>query len=405
MRILDPELNPIRDFNINVGANLQFLSTVSNGTSIAMKFFDHDNSLILTKIFSLNGDLILDQRYKLNNAIERMSMNSLIADYATDGLTAIPGVGYLNILPKKREKMSYKSYLLGDDGSTTAMEAEYNLNRAEGSNYIAYNEDIIYTVVASAPTAVSLKGIQVDLIGFDVNTKEQVFKKQLDTYVYLMSSHIEGENLSLYGVAFKEDSRFLDKVESIIKLTIDKQGNVISDYRHKFDYDKLFTEKQIKKGNKLFPHEIFVDKDNNIHIIAEMMKTKNSTSSRDIHILKFNSKFEMMENNLFPTVKFDNGEYCPTAQYYCMMIKSSSYKFLQRNEDDYSITYFNNDEKGRGYYEVLSNLQGEFQNEKIYGNEKGVIRYVKKAKYGYVLLFDYNYKKYTVSLSLEKLNI
>ena len=406
LRILNPELNPVRDIDIRVGADLLFMKAVSNGTSIAMSLFDYDNSEMITMIYSLSGDLVLTERYKLGGSLEVRAMKeTIMGSYGKDGLIPISGIGYLNLLPKKYSKLGYEIYLLNEDGSSSVIDIKKDLSSQETIKCVANNEGIVYNLITSVPKPnVSSKNSKTQLSVIDLRSKKETLRKELKSTIYVETFNTEGENVSLYGVEFANDSRLFDKVEGLVKLTFDKSGNLVSEYRHVFDYDKLLTAKQIKKNNKLFPQEFFFDKQNNITIIAEMKQTKKGVSSQNIHELKFNSKFELLSNKLFPTAKFELYYACVGEQYNCMKMIAPVCKFSQTNNDDYTYVYSNKDENKNWYYEVRSSIGGERISEKIFGRKEGVRRSVYKAKFGYILLIDHDGKNRTVNMSLEKLN-
>lgn len=375
-------------------------------------------------------------------------LNAMMAAGSFNLLFPIDNKGFLFNTIKNNKKLGYSLKYIATDGGKS-----WNYNSPVGSkeiltiNPIEVNEEVVVAMVGAKPSLLSKK-VTTKIIVLDVKTGKLLFKKEYSRAAnprLITNAFItEDKNIVMLGEYFSKGKNILrDKSNGLFAQVLSKEGVEIS--------DKKISWKE--KINKMMPPESSGKKKTNGYVyfhdvirtqsgsyyavgeryrktasalgIASMILSKGQSGNSlsqltvsDAVVFEFDDTFDLKDIKVFPKGKsrMQSVTDFGSPQFNAHALKNFGafdYEFTQidTDRDRFYSSFIDYErlkgEKNKLAFKTVVYNDGKLSEDKIYLKEnKGRVSYrVLPGKLGHVMLVEYNKKKKSVDMHLEKLNI
>ncbi len=437
LRILDTELNIVTDKYLQLDQKAVLLNAATNGRSLAFRFWDPKNKRIVTKGYGFKGEALFTKNLSIVKGHEIAMLTA--AGVNTDfGLVAIPDYGYAQIVTRKEKKFTYSIHFISDVKGQKGFVKRGSSEKYEGATNICTVGDVMINLISSRDKTFKVKGMDMQVQGINVKTGKQTFKTSLlskgyNTLIINGAPHPDGENIILYGLNFPEGEKITGKSIGMIKLVVTQEGKVLDDKTFDWQGKSIKLDEGEEAGN-IFVHDFITIENGHTYMIAEQINLNvgGSVASSvvsgllggstvntqfkidDLLILELDKNFDLIDVEIVDKSRNNfTIEGIPFGGILAIGMMADAYgyfdySYFQMLDEGFQIAYIDYErQKGTKNGLVLggvTNIDGEYSYDKIDISNKGVETWVKKAKPGYVLIYDYIKKEKSLSLRLEKIN-
>ncbi len=437
LRILDTELNKVIDKKITLDKNIILINGVSNGRSLAFRFFDPRERLLITKGYDFKGNQLFNKKLELKKGMEQETILANDMFFKELGLVSVPEFGYLQINPLKDKKLTYSMNFISDDKSVKSFSKLGNVDRWQNATNICTSGDVVVNLIMSREKLFKTKDIDMHIQGVNIKTGKKLFTTSLkslkyNTMIVNGEPSPDGENIILYGLNFPKGEKITSKPKGMIKFVMNKKGEVLESYPFDWKGKSIKLDKDEEAGN-LFVHDFILGKNGNTFLIAEQLNVNVGASIAgsilstavggtqgvnfaidDIIVIELDKEFKFINAEIIEKQK--NGymmEGIPMGGIHSLGLIARGrgyfdYAYNQVTDEGFMIAFVNYErEKGKKNGLVFGGAtytDGTYTIDKIDISNKGVSTRILQAKPGYVILMDYIRKEKTLEMRLEKIN-
>ncbi len=438
IRILDTELNKVLDKKITMDKTATLLNGVSNGRSLAFRFFVPKDKQIITKGYDFKGNQLFSKTIEVKKAMEIATLGEKGSTFFRElGLTSIPGYGYMQINPYKEKKFGYSVNYIPDNKTQKSFSKKSDSDKFQNANNLCTAGDLVVNLIMTRQKALSAKDMDMHLQGVDLKTGKQTFRTSLKSLKYntmILNGETapDGENFILYGLNFPKGEKITSKPKGMIKFIMNKKGEVVNSYTFDWRGKSIKLDDGEEAGN-LFVHEFMTGDNGNTYIIAEQLNINVGASIvgsviglasggsnnftfkvDDMVVIELDPEFNVQGIELIE--KQQNSYTLPgtpfggVSQVGLLAERRGyfDYSYCQHTDEGFMIGYVNRERGGglkRKYiFGGVTNVDNEYSYDKIELTQKGVQTNILRGKPGYVLLMDYYKKEKAIDMHLEKIN-
>jgi len=441
LKILDQDLNEVSSKRISGSRYLNLIGGMYNGENVLLKFSDPKEKKLTFRQYNKQAELIskktTDYDPKLNpgyNDQETMSPS---------GVYPVKGKGFVNFELVKNKKWGYEIKFFPTDENVKEWVYRSNKSAKEylGATFLAANEKVILTAIASKPNIISKK-VSFNLLGIDVQTGEKLFYKPMSDGKYnlfFVNSYkeINEDKLTLFGYYYDKGENVMGaRSKGLCAFSVGLDGEFIDKKYLSWKNDiskKLPTNAigKIKDIGFLYFHDIFKTSDGKIHVVAEQYKKGvdgvgiafSALGGRgavfkfkveDMMTLEFSPDFELEKFSFFDKAKSTfsyPGLGAVSPQLAGMFINTfGGFDYIatqqHRDSDAFSFIYNDYERKGKKWaVHAITYSDGAYANDKIPLSSKRSENFqVFQGKKGHIMIAEYDKKKKNLDMRLEKIN-
>jgi hypothetical protein len=451
IKIYDEDLNLVLQKKYIDSKRLKFIDAKYNQQHIMLSFFDAKEKQFKLIEVTKNGEQketkIIQLEFK-----EYGHNNRMIKLNRFPELIPIENKGFAFKYFTKKKKTGYKiAFYPTNGGEKWTYESDVKSKHHEDIAIAGVSEKAISFYIISRKLASSRKfTITTSIVNTTTGKLILQSVNNKNAPKILTNTHFEKDYFVNTGEYFSSGKNILKDASSGI-------------YFNKYDYTgKSLSKKEISWNNKVFGkfqktenkknrnylyvHEIVKTENDNYYVIAEAYKKSASAtgivanvgllaiaaasgggvgvqlgsftklSITDSYFIKLDKNFNLVEMTTLTKGKsnFQSPSDFGSAQINAHVLKAYGafdYSYTQKDPEKdrfYSIFVdYERIKKGKNKFALKSIIHnnGKLTEDKIYLSNGKITTSVYPAKKGYVLLFDYNKRKKTATLHLEKLNI
>ncbi|MBL4663518.1 MAG: hypothetical protein JKY22_08185 [Flavobacteriaceae bacterium] len=444
IQILDKNLNEIA-FKKHIAAKNTYLKASKyNENGVMFAFENSEENKINLVVFNKEAKKIRSKTFQLTK--KEMLWNSVYSDGMVSMLSAIPNKGFLFTRMKDHKKHGYAITYIPTYKNTEGRwprgwtyKSPPKANELIIGTPIEVNERFVVVLEHRRPGLYSRKTRYVVKI-LDANTGKEIASREDDDEIpkFITSAFLNTEdNLVLMGEYYDiGDNPIKDKSVGLFIETIDSTGNSIKKNTASWenDIDPYLKNVNKEENEYIFFHKMVPMSNGKYYAIGEKYKktasvggialkilTRGAASGSqltitDVLIFEFDSNFKITNISQFEKGKSNvpSATDLGSPQLNAFMLasmESFDHKYTQvdtENNRFYScfIDYERlKGEKNRTAFKTIIYDVGEFSEDKIFLDKKGVITKVFPGKLGHVVILEYNKKEKSIALRMEKLNI
>ncbi|MEL6635939.1 MAG: DUF6770 family protein [Bacteroidota bacterium] len=438
LKVIDPELNVVMTKRMTRDYSFSLAQAVSNGEAILFKFWDSKNKKLQFKAYNFQGESVLSRSVGFKDRNEMAMYGREVGSFNTYGTAAIPGYGFLEYLPKKYDKMSYKVKYFPLDEEEKGWTLKGSTKEVESALYLCHIDTILINVVNSRPKLLGAKDTRFILEGISLRSGERLFSTDLMAEGYnvrIINGVLapDGENILLYGLYHDEGTKVTTKSEGLTKIVLNRKGEVLRDYRLSWEEDFQIdnAEEESEDYGNIFFHQFVAGPAGETYLIGEQygmnagltalsMVTNSRGGSaykvKDMLIFEMDKDFKLQRaevveksQNSYLAGKLPIGN---STQIGMMMDYYGwfDFTFLQHlsTPGDFTIGYVNFEKKKGAKNELIfggvTHTGEAYSYDKVSLSTKGKDVSVLRAKPGYVCLVEYTRKTKSLNWRLEKIN-
>jgi len=431
VRILDTELNKVWEHKITLNKSANLLNGISNGRSLAFRFFVPTEKKIITKIFDFEGNQLSSKTKELKKSFEYIHVDiGGHPSFREQGLTSIPGFGYMQTIPFNNKKLGYSANYIPDNKLQNSFSIQSNPDKVQFLNNLCTAGDIVVNLVTSKKSILLTKDIEYYFQGVDLKTGKQIFNtnlNNLDFNANILNGEAspDGEKINLYGLLYSKKKSKNSAPIGLIKYVLNKKGEVQNIFT--FDWKgKKLKLKNGKDAGDFIIHEFVTGKNGHTYAIAEQvnMNVNGSLNGSDaggltfktghLIIMELDKDFQVQHIEVIEKAENKNTlqkiGYASINQVAAVAKNRGilGYSFYQYTDEGFMIGYLNQSNSGglkRKYiFGGVFNIDNTYSHDKIELTRKGAKTSVLRAKPGYIVLMDYYKKEKYLDMRLEKLN-
>lgn len=453
MVILDQNLNQIATKSIVGNKYLSLLDGVYNKQSLFLKFYDAKEKKVSFQEYDLNAKMINKYSREAEKAERNVIAQGQAQEGANSGLYAINDVGFIDYHMVKNKDYGFKiQFFPSNDYKAWSYTSDVNSKMVTSASLIYADENVVVNSIVKKKRLMSKKA-ELEVLALDTRTGKVLFQKKLISkkYELLVMNGLESDeegNIYLFGTYYKKgDKEFSSASKGIFSMKIDQAGQVLEEKY--MDWAKAVAKHlpvnqkgKMKEGGYTYFHDFVRNADGNFYAIGEQYKKRASAAGITANVLsglqgttsgasnsemkisnllifEFDPSFELLNVNMvekdYSTVLLPAGALYQTPHYLAHMVNAMGgfdYRYLQFNEDKsiftVAYTYREDVKKGKDKY-ILGNasyVDSEFSLDKVdLGKTAGSGIYrLFPAKIGNFMMLNYNAKKKTIEMKLEKVN-
>lgn len=246
----------------------------------------------------------------------------------------------------------------------------------------------------------------------------------------------DGENIILYGLDYPEDKKVSKRSRGLLKLLLNKQGELLDSKSLSWKEDFNFKSEEDKDFGNLHIHEFYTGANDHTFIIAEQISLNGGLTAlgaianaaggggspsvsfkiEDLLIIELDASFKVV--NIEVIEKSRNNftlAGIPIGSITAIGMMADAYGYFdfsyvqsKKRPGEFTVGYVDFERKAgakNGYvFGGVTYSDGKYTVDKINLSKKKTTTYIREAKPGYVSIVDYNRKEKTLDFRLEKIN-
>ena len=433
LQILDPELNVVMTKKFTEGKYTVLKNAVSNGRSVLFKFYDPKKFTVKMKGYNFKGEQVITKSRTITERQEKsmyMQPNPLLDEL---GVVPIPNYGYMEYAPKKLDKLTYTATFLPDSKDNRTWRKNGNGNKVEFAQSICSVDNIAISLIYSREKLLSTKDMEMHVIGFDATSGDKAFDLNLNKIKHntlILNGQPDGENIVLYGLDFEPGDKITKKSRGLLKLTLDKSGEILDAKSLDWQKDFKFNTSGEKDYGNFYVHDFFAGANNHTFIIGEQISLNGGMTAlgavlgsrgvtfkiEDLIIIELDENFKVVSKKVVEKTR--NSFTIPGIPFASIQMIGLmadiygyfDYEYIQpkNRPGDFTLGYVDWErkagEKNGFVFNGLTYSDGEYSSDKIKLSKKGSVVRVMEGKPGYVCLVEYLKKEKRIEYRLEKIN-
>ena len=446
LQFLDENMNVIAKKYITGTRTLELLEGHYNGQNLLLKFSDSKEKVITFRVYNTAAELV----YKKTKSLDvkrNFTGGSKGAEVTAIGAGVIPvsNKGFANIELVRNKRMGYEvTYLQNEKGrkgwvyATDAKSKEF-----QTANFMGTTKDLILITVTKRPNGFSTETTNY-LLGIDINSGKKRFEHKLEDKEYkvlFMNSYFDEntKKLTLMGLFFdRKNSVASNRSKGLCIYTVDETGTV-NDKKYlgwTTEISKLLPvnhKGKIEDVGYMFFQNIFRTSDGRLFAVAEQYRkrmsgvgiaakvlNRNNNISvtkimiEDIMVLEFTKDNELRDVTFFDKSKSNLALPAGGALLNVQILGQLAnyyggydYIFTQQHKDSDVFSFVFNDydrEKKNWTIKSVTYVDDAYSTDEMELSSDYEDFIVMQGKSGHVLLAEYNEKKKTLDMRLEKIN-
>lgn len=453
IKMLDNNLNDIATKSYIDDKRVHLLGSGFNNQALMFSMINLKERQFKMVSYDRKGDRKKDVLFPL----EKRDIKSISDNIKSGGsrfLYPVDNKGFLFMHPKAGKKPGYGLRFISTNGGNS-WEASSPADSKQILNFnpIELNEKYIIGI-KSAKKNLMTKALTLSLCVYDSNSGkllfEKPFEKDSDPRMITNAFMTEDGSIAVLGEYFKKGSKILkDSGLGLFAQILDDKGNVTLDKKISWskEIDKMMpADSKGKKGRDyIYFHDIMRTQEGTYYCIGEryrktvsaggiasnllaaaaasqggqaQMRSMTQLTITDAVVFEFDKGFNLKDIKNFPKGKSrapsvtDFG----SPQLNAHMLNAYGafdYLFTQvdKDRDRFYATFVDYErlkgEKNKTAFKAVIYNEGKLSEDKIYlQKDKGATHMsIMPAKLGHIALVEYNKRKKTLSLHIEKLNI
>lgn len=430
IKMLDQNLNEIANKSHIDDRDTRILKSKFNNQALMFAMINEDERFFKLLAFDRTGEKSVEMKIP----VEKKEIKDR---YIRNILLPIDNKGFLFNYKRDFKRPGYTlKYVPTDGGKGWEFSSPDEDKMHYEINPMAANKNLIIAVEYEYKSSFS-KNVNINLLGFDINTGKLKFKKEFkkeEDPRFITNVNISDDQFVLLGEYYeKKDNVVKDESQGLFAQILDMSGNVISD-------SKINWETSIE--NKM-PNEIGKDKNRGFVFFNDIIKTNTGEyycigeryrktvsfngimagtsytqlTITDAILFKFDKDFNLQnikayekgKSRVESIIQFGSPQY---NAYYMNFNGAFDYEFTQidRKRNRFYSIFIDYErlkgEKNKFAYKALIYNDGEITEDKIYlQNDNKNSTWVLPGKLGHVLMIEYNKKEEKLDIHLEKLNL
>jgi len=440
LNIYDPEFNLVISKKMTESRMTRLVSANSNGTSILFRFFDPKLFKMKYKGYDFQGNLVITKSRTISDKYEKgvLAKPNPFADYT--GVLAIPGYGFAEYSMKKLDKVNYQIKYLPETKGVRGWTKTGKTGRVEVAQRITAINDLLISLVYSREKLLKAKDMEMHVVAHDVVSGAKKFDINLNNFEHntiILGGEAapDGENIILYGLDYPEDKKVSKKSVGLLKLLLNKDGELLDSKSLSWKNDFNFKSEEDKDFGNLHIHEFYTGANDNTFIIAEQFSLNGGLTALgsiaaaagggspnvsfkidDLLIIELNKDFKVV--NVEVIEKSRNNftiAGIPAASITAIGMMAEAYGYFdysfvqsKKRPGEFTVGYVDYErksgEKNGLVFGGVTYADGKYSIDKINLRKKKTTTYIREAKPGYVSIVDYNRKEKTLEFRLEKIN-
>ncbi len=299
--IADEKLNIIKKTDITVDKESAILEAYSNGSEIVLLIFSEDKRTLEYQVFDLNAEKKFSYLKKLSRKesipykeilLKEVFQNELQNFYKVDS------IGYISNTIRAENKILSVSI----DFYGTKENKQWSYVPVIGASYffgeyLGIYKNVVYIYLYSFQASIYSENPEVFLVGLDLKTGRELFKKPADAKNRILAKGIkilkDGEPY-LYGSYYKPNADLIkDKPLGFALWKIKEDGNIIDEkyisWENGFDeYLDISAKGKIQGVGYIYFHNLVQTSNGDIYIFGEGYdKRLNAATIISVSILGF----------------------------------------------------------------------------------------------------------------------
>jgi len=445
IKLLDNNLNDIATKSYVDEKYITLADSKFNNQALFMAFENEPKGYYRIALYDKSGTEL--QKIKVDASIKEIQKQRY---FETQGfaklVSAVDNKGFLFNQVKLNKKVGYSlMYVPTDGGNSWEYNSPVDSKEMIFLTPLRANESVVVALQSSKKSLLS-GTMNNKIVVLDINTGKLLFEKSYnrdEDPKMVTNAFLNDKNLVLLGEYFKKgENIYKDKSSGLFSETLDFQGNVVSSSEVDWEgqlgkmIDAKTDDDKKKKGrNYVYFHDVVRTQKGTYLAIGERFKrtasaggiammalTRGGGSATQLTItdalfLEFDANFNLEKVNVFEKGKSRVPELTmfsspQLSAHLVNMMGGFDYNFTQRDtkRDRFYATFLDYERikgsKNKTAFKSIMYQDGQFSQDKIYlENDAKKIDYrIMPGKLGHVVLMEYNKKKKTLQVHLEKMN-
>ena len=457
IRILDANLNKIKDVVFEDDEYTQILESSYNGSSIMFLFFNRKERTLEYRAYDFDGKVKSTYTRELNNR-SRGLLESTYKDRSEEGqneaLHSVNDNGFVTVFPVKEGKYySYEvNFFFSDRKKEWTYEAaEEQEDKWASALYLGATDSLLIFEVIKQKRLLSGKPHSW-LVGLNIFSGKLAFEMstEAEDYKFYPMNVVKEEgtgNVNVIGTYYEPDGKVLkDASLGLANWLISAKGTVLAKKYNSWEgpiskYLPTDQKGRVEDVGYIYFHRILRADDGNYFAIGEGYKKVVSglgvasnilrmaggggggtgvsafkVKITDMVVIRFNPKFDVTNATIYDkrsnSLELPGGSSYLTPHVMALMAKAwggFDYEFTQtdNNHSRFSIGYSDyekTDEYKGNTFNAITYSDGKITRDKINLKSKSSWMRILPGKPGFVMVMEYFKKEKRMDLRLEKIN-
>lgn len=451
LRILDNNLNQLKDIKFEDSKHVTVLESSFNGTDLIFLFYNEDELTFEYQVYGADGkrkpfNYTRQLSKKEKRYLEMTYLATNDEENTFKGLYPIDGKGFISNMPSREEK----DYTFQVDYFSTEKRKQWTYIPTEDAkrtagDYLGTHNGVVYFEVLKFKSMMDQKPDSY-LLGLDLETGRKLFEKPTDGKFrfYPSSLSVISGKAYLYGEYFDVGANIMkDKSQGFAFWGVDEKGVVTSEKYNSWElqlgkFVNVTAKGKIDDFGYMFLHAIVQTPDGSVYAVGEGYKKAASALGitakilaggrgtgistvkvkvTDMIMVQFDKDFNVKGVKVYPknsnNVELEGGMEFVSVALLGKMIKYNyggfDYRYLQTNADlsSFSVCYSDYErskEYKGGVFKSITYNEGKITEDRINTKSDATVTWVLPGKQGQVLLIDYYKKDKRLDAHFEKLN-
>lgn len=433
LRILDNNLNKLKDIKFQDSKNVSIIEASFNGTDLVFLFYDSDEKTLQYDIYGADGKRKHSYTRQLTNKdlqFLELNLSKNTGDESYKGLFPIEGKGFVSIMPSREDK----DFTFQLDYFSSNKRKQWNYipkdgGKISGCMYMGTFNGVIYTLVFRYSSLFD-KDPTTAIVGLDLETGKKVSEKSTNgknRFLPISMSALNEKKAYLFGEYYDNDAILTkSKSKGLSFWEINEKGEISNEKYLSWDQDiskflNVNSKGKVDELGYVYMHNMVETPDGNIYVIGEGFKVGGLVWSKatitDLVIFTFDKSLNLKETKVYDKNEnivgisglVSNASGTVVGGQIKFVAGGFDYAYTQMSKDHsyFSVCYSDyvrdKDYKGATFNSITYN-DGQFTTDKIKAKSDATNSVILPAKNGQVLIVDYYKKQKRLDVHLEKLN-